>query len=78
MKWNWTETQQAPFDKAKSLLQSYVLPAYYDQSKNLVLAYDTSLYGMGWCCPNNKMMVQRNCWLLLKIIVKSREKLFLP
>ena len=46
-KWNWTETQQTAFDKAKSLVQSSVVLAHYDASKKLVLACDASPYGVG-------------------------------
>ena len=43
-KWTWTETQQTAFDKAKKLLQSSVVLAHCDSSKQLVLGCDTSPY----------------------------------
>ena len=45
-KWTWTETQQTAFDEAKKLLQSSVVLAHCDSSKQLVLACDTSPYGI--------------------------------
>ena len=47
VKWTWTEAQQTTFDEAKQLLQSSVVLAHYDPSKELVLACDASPYGVG-------------------------------
>ena len=46
-KWTWIEAQQTAFDEAKKLLQSSVVLAHYDPSKQLVLASDVSPYGVG-------------------------------
>jgi len=46
-RWVWTESQQAAFDEAKSLLQSSALLAHYDPSKELLLACDVPPYRVG-------------------------------
>ena len=43
----WTEEQQRSFDEVKSLFASGCLLVHYDPSKELVVACDTSLWGVG-------------------------------
>ena len=45
--WTWGLEQQGVFDRAKGILTSDSVLAYYDPSKPLILASDTSLYGVG-------------------------------
>ena len=45
--WKWGSAQQEAFESSKDLLKSPRLFAHYDGSKELVLACDTSPYGVG-------------------------------
>lgn len=45
--WNWTETEQVAFDKAKGLLSFDLTLVHYDLNKPLVLTCDSSEYGVG-------------------------------
>ena len=45
--WKWGSAQQEAFESAKDLLKSPRLLAHYDGSKQLVLACETSPYGVG-------------------------------
>ena len=46
-KWIWTQTQDQAFQKAKDLLTSAPLLVHYDLSKDLMLSFDASPYGVG-------------------------------
>ncbi len=46
-KWIWTQTQDQAFQKAKDLLTSAPLLVHYDPSKDLMLSFDASPYGVG-------------------------------
>ena len=46
-KWAWSSKEQAAFDTAKGILQSTSLLVHYDPTKPLILACDTSPYGVG-------------------------------
>ncbi len=46
-KWIWTQTQDQAFQKAKDLLTSAPLLVHYDPSKDLMLSFDASPYGIG-------------------------------
>ena len=46
-KWNWTQSQQAAFDKVKELLQSDALLIHFDSIKPLLVYADASPYGIG-------------------------------
>ena len=45
--WNWSENQQAAFEKAKSLVTAAPVLSFYDPGKELALENDTSEYGIG-------------------------------
>ena len=45
-KWNWTQKQQAAFDKVKELLQSSALLVHFDNKKPLLVYTDASPYGI--------------------------------
>ena len=45
--WNWGESQEQAFCKAKELLSSIPLLTHYDPEKPLVLSCDASPYGVG-------------------------------
>ena len=45
--WTWGTDQKNAFDNVKSMLTSECLLAHYDPTKELVLACDASLYGVG-------------------------------
>ena len=45
--WNWSENQQAAFQKAKSLVTAAPVLSFYDPGKELVLENDASQYGIG-------------------------------
>ena len=45
--WNWSENQQAAFEKAKSLVTAAPVLSFYDPGKELVLENDASEYGIG-------------------------------
>ena len=46
-KWNWTQSQQAAFDKVKELLQSDALLIHFDSTKPLLIFDDASPYEVG-------------------------------
>ena len=46
-RWVWNDEQQVAFQRAKDALQSDALLTHYDPGKPLVLACDTSDYGVG-------------------------------
>ena len=46
-KWNWTQNQQASFDKVKELLQSSALLVHFDSKKPLLVYADATPYGIG-------------------------------
>ena len=46
-KWTWKYPQVTAFNSAKCLLQLAPVHIHYDNVKEVVLAYDTSLYGVG-------------------------------
>ena len=46
-KWSWGKEQQKSFDDVKWLLTSECLLVHYDPSEELILACDTSPYGLG-------------------------------
>ena len=46
-KWQWGSKQAKAFQDAKNALQDDTLLVHYDSSKQLVLACDASLYGVG-------------------------------
>lgn len=45
--WSWDKSQEDAFKKAKSMLTSSCLLTHYDPTKTLILACDTSPYGLG-------------------------------
>ena len=45
--WQWTETEQDAFEKVKSLLLKDNVLVHYDPDLPLVLASDSSSYGLG-------------------------------
>ena len=47
MIWSWGKFQQQAFEKAKQQLVSAQVLAHYDSTKDLLLACDTSPYGVG-------------------------------
>lgn len=46
-KWQWSEAQQAAFDKSKEMMQSAEVLVHYDPEKDIVLSCDASPYGVG-------------------------------
>ena len=47
VKWEWTEKEQASFEKAKLILNETKFLVHYDPQKPIILACDASPYGIG-------------------------------
>ena len=46
-KWKWGKAQQEAFDETKLMLQASKVLMHYDPSRELLLSYDASTYGIG-------------------------------
>ena len=47
VKWEWTEKEQASFEKAKLILNETKILVHYDPPKPIILACEASPYGIG-------------------------------
>ena len=62
--WDWTDKEQHTFEASKQLLLSSQTLAQFDSKLQILLACDTSAYGIRAVCHTDCLMAQKNQWNL--------------
>ena len=73
IKWHWKRDQEKSFQKAKAMLQSPDILAYYDPSKKLLLTCDASPYGVAAVLSQIDKEIERPIGYVSRSLTKAER-----